>query len=163
MERVRLDELILDDRWEDENRGDLEFEKQRDTISKDARKRCKENPNKEPCTMPQPEIGLPVPTTEDYPTLKLAKKKLKFKRSKKTLDGVYEVPAPASSVIKSNDYTSIIKEPGKRQVSIGNSDLATLSTKADNKLNRFMLENVQKMQWGRLQKILKLDTQKMQN
>ena len=121
------------------------------------------NPNKEPCTMPQPEIGLPVPTTEAYPTLKLAKEKPKSKRSKKTLDGLYEVLAPGSSLIKSNDYTSIIKEPGKREVTIQNSDLATISTKADNKRTRFMRENAQNMQWGRLQKILKLDTEKMQN
>ena len=38
--------------------------------------------------------------------------------------------APGSSVTKSNDYTSIIKEPGKRVVTFRNSDLAKFGTKA---------------------------------
>ena len=61
METVRWDELLPDDRWEEENMSDIEFESQRDTLSKDARKRGNEDPNKEPRTMPHPGIGLPVP------------------------------------------------------------------------------------------------------
>ena len=47
------------------------------------------------------------------------------------LDGLYEVLAPGSSVIKSNEHTSIIVETGKKEVTIRNSDLAKLGTKAE--------------------------------
>ena len=72
--------------------------------------------------------------TEASLILKKAKKRPKNKRSKKSLDGLYEVLAPGSSVIKSDAYTSMIKEPGKREVTIRNSDLAKFwneSRKAD--------------------------------
>ena len=74
METVRWDELIPDDQREEENRSDVEFERQWDRISKDARKRCNEDPNEELRTMPHQDIGLRVPKTEASLTLKLAKK-----------------------------------------------------------------------------------------
>ena len=79
METVRLDELIPDEQWDEEASIDVEFEKQWDRISKDARKRCKENPDKEPHTMSHPDIGLSVPRTVASLTLKLAEMKPKPK------------------------------------------------------------------------------------
>ena len=116
MEPVRCDILKPDEQWDEKTRIDVEFEKQRDTISKDARKRCNEDPDKEP----HPDIGLPVQRTEASLTLKLAKKKHKSKKSEKILDRLYEVLAPGLSVIKSVDHTSIFKEPGKREVTFRN-------------------------------------------
>ena len=101
MERVRRDKLISDEQWDDDTRSDVDFEKQRDKISKDARKRCNEDPDKESRTISHPDVGLLLPSTEESLTLKLAKK-TKSKRSKKSLDELYEVLAPGSSVIKSN-------------------------------------------------------------
>ena len=72
-----------------------------------------------------------MPRTEASLTVKLAKKKPKSKRSKKSLDNLYEVLAPGSSLIKTDAYTSIIKGPGKREVTIRNFDLAKLGTKAE--------------------------------
>ena len=43
---VRWDELTPQDRWEDEIKSDIELERQRDTKSKDARKRCNRTPAK---------------------------------------------------------------------------------------------------------------------
>ena len=77
-----------------------------------------------------PEVGLPVPRTETSLAANLAKKKPKTKRSKKSLDGLYEVLAPGSSLVKTDRYASVIKEPGKRDVTIRNSDLAKFGTKA---------------------------------
>ena len=131
LETVRWDELISDEQGDDQTRSDVGFEKQRDHISKDARKRCNKDPDKEPRIMPHSGIGLPVPRTEASLTLKLAKKEPKLKTSKNSLDGLYEVLAPGSSVIKSNDPTSVIKEPGKRDVTFRNSDLAKFGTKAE--------------------------------
>ena len=89
------------------------------------------DPNKESKVNPHPDVGQAVPRTEASLTLKLANKKPKSKRSKKSLDGLYEVLAPRSSVIKSDAYTSITKEPGKLEVTIRNSDLAKFGTKAE--------------------------------
>ena len=83
---MRWDKLIPDEPWDQENRSDVELEKQGDRISKDARKQRNEDTDNEPCTMPHPGIGLPVPRTEAALTLKLAKKKPKSKRTKKSLE-----------------------------------------------------------------------------
>ena len=72
-----------------------------------------------------------MPRTEALLTVKQAKKKPKSKRSKKSLDGLYEVLAPGSSVTKTDAFASVIKEPKKREVTIRNSDLAKLGTKAE--------------------------------
>ena len=45
--------------------------------------------------------------------------------------GLYDILAPGSSVIKSNELISIIKDPGKRKVTIRKSDLAKFGTKAE--------------------------------
>ena len=85
---------------DDETRSDVEFGKQQDKISRDVRKRFNKDPDKEPRTMSNPIVGLPLPRTEASLTLKLAKKKPKSKRSQKSLDGLYVLMAPGSSVIK---------------------------------------------------------------
>ena len=72
-----------------------------------------------------------MPRTEASMEFKLAKKRPRTKRSKKSLDGLYDVLAPSSSVVKTDKFTSVIKEPGKRDVTIRNSDLAKFGTKAE--------------------------------
>ena len=62
-------------------------------------------------------------------SLKLAKKIPKNKRSKKRLDGLYDLLAPGSSVFRSNEHTLIIKEAGKRKVTIRKFDLAKIGAK----------------------------------
>ena len=39
--------------------------------------------------------------------------------------------APGSSVVKTDTFTSVIMEPGKRDVTIRNSDLAKFGTKVE--------------------------------
>ena len=112
-------------------RHEAELEKSRDQLSKDAVRRSNEDPNKKSRVISHPVVGRPVPRTDSSLTLKLAKKKPKSKRSKKSLDGLYEVLAPGSSVIKFNEHTSIIKDSGRREVTIRNSDLAKFGTKAE--------------------------------
>ena len=131
MERVSGDELITDEQLDNKARSDIEFKKSRDQLSKDVRKRCNEDPDKEPRIIPHPDFGLLVTRTEASLTLKLAKKKPKSKRSKKIKDGLYKVLAPGSSVIKSNELTSIKREPGRREVTVRISDLAKFGKKAE--------------------------------
>ena len=131
LETVRWDELITDENWNNEERSDIELEVNKNKLGKDAVKRQKEDPNKESRLITHPNVGQPVLRTEASLEVKLAKKRPRTKRSKKTLDGFYDVLAPSSSVIKTNEHTSVIKEPGKRDVTIRNSNLAKFGTKAE--------------------------------
>ena len=131
METVRWDELIADKNWNNDGRSDTEIETNKDRLSKDATKRKNEDPNKESRMIPHPDVGQSVPRTEASLEVKLAKKRPRTKRSKKSLDGLYDVLAPGSSVVKTDTFTSVIKEPGKRDVAIRNSDLAKFGTKAE--------------------------------
>ena len=79
------------------------------SFDKDAARRCNADPDKDSRVIPHPDVGQAVPRTEASLALKLAKSKPKRKRSKKNLDGLYEVLAPGLSVIKSDAYTSLIK------------------------------------------------------
>ena len=131
METVRWEELISEDNWDTEARSDIELEQNKDKLSNDAVRQSNADSNKESRVIPHPDFGLAVPRTAASLTVKLAKKKPKSKRSKKSIDDLYEVLAPGSSVIKTDAYTSLIKEPGKREVKIRNSDLAKIGTKAE--------------------------------
>ena len=131
LETVRWDELISEENWDVEARSDTELEHNRDKLSKDAARRRNADPKKECKMISHPEVGLPVPRTETSLAVKLAKMKPKTKRSKKSLDGLYQFLAPSSSMVKTDTYTSVIKETGKRDVTIRNSDLAKFGTKAE--------------------------------
>ena len=131
METVRCEELISEENWDNEERSDTELELNRDRLSKDAGKRKNEDPNKESRVIPHPEVGLLVPRIEASLEFKLAKKRPRTKRSKKSLDGLYDVLATGSSAVKTDKFTSVIKEPGKKDVTVRNTDLAKFGTKAE--------------------------------
>ena len=88
METVRWEELISEDNWETEARSDIELKQSKDRLSKDAVQRSKADPDKESHVIPHPDVGVAGPRTEASLTVKLAKKKTKSKRSKKSLDGL---------------------------------------------------------------------------
>ena len=131
LETVRWEELISEENWDVDARSDTELEHNRDKLSKDAARIKNADPEKESRLITRPDVGLPVPRTETSLSVKLAKKKPRTKRSKKCLDGLYEVLAPGFSVVKTDVYTSVKKEPGKRELTIRNSDLAKFGTKAE--------------------------------
>ena len=62
-------------------------------------------------------------------------KEAPIKTIQEELDGLYEVLAPGSSVIKSNGHTPIVKETGKSQATIRNSDLAKFGPKSERQLD----------------------------
>ena len=119
LETVRWEELISDENWDNEGRSDTKVEMNKDRLSKDATKRKNKDPNKKPRVIPHPDVGQSVPRTEASLEVKLAKKRPR-KLSKKSLDGLYDVLAPGSSVVKTDTFTSVIKEPRKRDVTIRN-------------------------------------------
>ena len=75
----------------------------------------------------------PLPLKEHAVQLNIARKKHLHKRSKKNLDGLYEVLAPGSVVQKTDQYTSVIREPGKMEVRVHNSDIAKFGTREERK------------------------------
>ena len=110
LETVRWEVLITEENWDNEERSDIEFDLNKEKLSKDAVKRKNVDPDKEPRVISHPEVGLPVPRTEASLTVKLARIDHEQKRSKKSLDGLYDVLAPGSSVVKSDKYTSAIAD-----------------------------------------------------
>ena len=56
---------------------------------------------------------------------------MRTKGKRKNLDGLYEVLAPGSTVCKVSPTTSVIKEPNRQEVRVGNSDIAKFGTRAE--------------------------------
>ena len=65
--------------------------------------------------------------------INIARKKHPQKLSKKNLDGLYEVLAPGSVVQKTDQNTSVIREPEKVEVAVRNSDIAKFGTRDERK------------------------------
>ena len=75
----------------------------------------------------------PIHLKEHTVQLNIARKKHPNKRSKKNLDGFYEVLALGSVVQKTGQYTSVIREPGKLEFRVRNSDIAKFGTRNERK------------------------------
>ena len=71
----------------------------------------------------------PIPLKEHTVQLNIARKKHPNIRSKKNLDGLYEVLAPGSVVRNNEQYTSGIREPGNLEATVRNSDIAIFGTR----------------------------------
>ena len=78
-------------------------------------------------------VSQPIPLMEHAVQINIARKKHAHKRSNKNLDGLYEVLAPGSVVQKTDQYTSVIREPGKLEVTFRNSDIAKFGNRDDRK------------------------------
>ena len=72
-----------------------------------------------------------IPCSERSVRVKLARKLRENQRQKKKLNGLYEVLAPGSTVCKVSPTTSVIKEPNRQEVRVGNSDIAKFGTRAE--------------------------------
>ena len=73
----------------------------------------------------------PLPLKERAVQLNLARKIHGKRRSKKNLEGLYEVLSPGSHILKVSPTTSTIKEPGKPVVTVRNSDIAKFETQLE--------------------------------
>ena len=76
-----------------------------------------------------PKLNNPIPQTEQSLDLKLARKVTQ--RSKRDHRGLWETLAPGSTVVRTSDTTTVIKEPGVPEVCVGNSDIAKFGTRAE--------------------------------
>ena len=75
--------------------------------------------------------GRPVLRKEESTQLSLAKKRPAHKRAKKDLQGLYELLAPGSIVVKGDNDTCSKKKPGKPQVTVLKTDVAKFGTRGE--------------------------------
>ena len=75
----------------------------------------------------------PLPLKEPAMQINIARKKNPHILLKKNLDGFYEVLAPGSVVQKTDQYTSVFREPGKLEVTVRKSEIREFGTRDDRK------------------------------
>ena len=131
-ETVTPNELLPEDHWCN-SRSDDEIERNMCKASKDATTRERLATDNESRFLRTTKAHRPLPLKEHAVQLNIARKKHLHKRSKKNLDGLYEVLAPGSVVQKTDQYTSVIREPGKMEVTVRNSDIAKIGTREERK------------------------------
>ena len=93
------------------------------------------NPNdKEPHFLRSPKLQRTIPLKESAVRIIIARKRHPNKRSKKNIDGLYQVLAPGFGVQKTNQYTSVIREPGKLDAIVRNSNIAKFGNRNERKI-----------------------------
>ena len=76
-----------------------------------------------------PKLNNPIQRSEKSLELKLTRKAIK--RPKRDLRGLWETLAPGSTVVRTSDTTTVIKEPRVPEVRVRNSDIAKFGTRAE--------------------------------
>ena len=120
---VMPEEILPDEKWIKGYCSDIEVEMGITRASSEAKNRERASTDGEPRFL-KTKAARPIPLKERAVELNLARKIHGKRRSKKTLEGLYEVLAPGSYIFKVSPTTSTIKEPGKPVVSVRNSDIA---------------------------------------
>ena len=115
------------------NRSDDEIEKNMCKATKGAHSRERLAGDNESRFLQTTKAHRPIPLKEYTVQLNIARKKHPNKRSKKNLDWLYKVLAPGSVVQKTDQYTSVFREPEKLEVTFRNSDIAKLGTRDERK------------------------------
>ena len=130
---VTPNELLPEEYWGN-SRSDDEIERNMCKATKDATTRERLAIDNESRFLRTTQAHRPLPRLKEHAVqLNIARKKHLHKRSKKNLDGLYEVLTPGSVVQKTDQYTSVIREPGKMEVTVRNSDIAKFSTREERK------------------------------
>ena len=122
-ETVMPEEILPDDKWVNGYRSDIEVKVGMSRATREAKIRKRASTDGESRFL-KTKAFRPIPLKERVVELNLARKIHGKKRSKKNLEGLYEVLAPGSHILKVSPATSSIKEPGKPIVTVRNSDIA---------------------------------------
>ena len=129
-EETVMPEEILPDKWVNGYRSDIEVEIGMTRASNEAKERERASTDGESRFLKTKAIRA-IPLKERAVELNLARKVHGKRRSKKNLEGLYEVLAPGSHILKVSPTTSTIREPGKPIVTVRNSDMAKFGTKLE--------------------------------
>ena len=121
---VMPEEMLPDEKLVNGYRSDIEVEIGMTRAKTEAKSRERASTDGEP-------QFLKTKAKERAIELNLARKVHGKRRSKKNLEGLYEVLAPRSQIPKVSPTTSTIKEPGKPVVTVRNSDIAKFGTQLE--------------------------------
>ena len=116
---VMPEEILPDDKWV----SDIEVEETMSRATQGAKTRERASTDGESRFL-RTKANRPIPLKERSVELNLARKIYGKRRSKKDLEGSYEVLAPGLHILKVSPTKSTIKEPGKPVVIVRNSDIA---------------------------------------
>ena len=131
-ETVTPNELLPEEHWGND-RSDVEIERNLCKATRDATTRERLAADNESQFLRTTKAHRAIPLKEHAVQINIARKKHPHKRSKKNLDGLYEVLAPVSVFQKTDQYTSVTCEPGKVEVTVRNSDIAKFGTRENRK------------------------------
>ena len=127
---VPVEDYLDDNGWVTGDRSDILIEEAMQRAQVDAGRRYNGEHNKSVSRfILHPKLNNPIPRSEQSLDLKLARKVTK--RSKRDLRGLWETLAPGSTVVRTSDTTTVIKEPGVTEVNVLNSDIAKFGTRAE--------------------------------
>ena len=119
-----------DNGWVSGDRSDILIEEAIKKAQVDAGRRFNGEHNKSVSRfIIHPKLNNPIPRSEKSLDLKLARKVTK--RSERDLRGLWETLAPGSTVERTSDTTTVIKEPGVPEVRVRNSDIPKFGTRAE--------------------------------
>ena len=124
------EEILPDDKWVNGYCSDIEVEIGMSRASTEARNRERASTDGESRFLKTKAIR-PIPLKERAVELNLARKVHGKRRSKKNLEGLYEVLAPGSHILKVSPTTSTIMESSKPVVTVRNSDIAKFGTQME--------------------------------
>ena len=124
------EEILPDDKWMNGYCSDIEVEIGMTRASTEARNRERASTDGQSRFLKTKAIR-PIPLKERAVELNLAQKVHGKRRSKKNLQGLYEVVAPGSHILKVSPTTSTIKEPRKPIVTVRISDIANFGTQLE--------------------------------
>ena len=127
---VPVEDYLDENGWVTGDRSNILIEEAMQKAQVDAGRRYNGDHNKSISRfIMHPKLNNPIPRTEQSLDLKLARKATK--RSKRDLCGLWETLAPGSTVVRTSDTTTVIKEPGVAEVCVRNSDIAKFGTRAE--------------------------------
>ena len=127
---VPVEDYLDENGWVTGDRSDILIEEAMQKAQVDAGRRYNGDHNKSISRfIMHPKLNNPIARTEQSLDLKLARKVTK--RSKRDLRGLWETLAPGSTVVRTSDTTTVIKEPGVPEVCVRNSDIANFGTHAE--------------------------------
>ena len=127
---VPVEDYLDDNGWVSGDRSDILIEEAMQKAQVDAGRRYNGEHNKSVSRfIMHPKLNNPIPWSEKSLDLRLARNVTK--RLKRDLRGLWETLAPGSTVVRTSDTTTVIKEPGIPEVRVRNSDIAKFSTRAE--------------------------------
>ena len=119
--------MLPEEHWGND-RSDDEIERNMCKATRDATTRERLAADNESRFLRTNKANRSIPLKEHTVQINIARK-----RSKKNLDGLYELSAPGSVVQKTDQYTSVIRKPGKVVVTVRISDIAKYKTPDERK------------------------------